>query len=92
MTSIASTSSGWVLSATKVSRPKRSSTPASMPAASGSGMRCSVFSNRPENPATATSTAHTKNAPIASGSGRPVWLAASIAAAGVDHAVTTGTP
>ena len=71
--------------------PKRSSTPASMPEASATGMRESIRSNRPENPAMAVSTAASTNAPMASDSGRPAVTPINIAAPGVDHAVTTGT-
>ena len=46
--------------------------------------------NSPEKPASAVSIATSTNAPMASDSGTPAWLAISIAAPGVDQAVTTG--
>ncbi len=72
------------------SSPKRSSTPASMPEAIAAGMRSRMRSNHPENPASAISAAHTRNAPIACGIDTPAALVISIAAPGVDQAVTTG--
>ncbi len=80
----------WVFMATKASRPKRSSTPASMPEASDTGIRLMVFSNTPEKPQAAISAAEIMKAPMASDSGRPAALLISMAAPGVDHAVTTG--
>ncbi|MNN97407.1 hypothetical protein D3C81_2165650 [compost metagenome] len=49
-----------------------------------------AFSNTPENPATAASSAASTNAPIASDNGNVPTPTTSIAAPGVDHAVTTG--
>ena len=72
------------------SMPKRSSTPASMPDASDTGMRLIIRSKKPENPHTAISNADSRNAPMASDNGKPAALLINIAAPGVDHAVTTG--
>ena len=88
---IANASPNWVFIATKTSSPKRSSTPASMAEASETGMRLIARSNQPEKPATAISTPHNKKAPIASGMATPLALVMSMAAPGVDQAVTTGT-
>ena len=62
-----------------------------MPEASDSGRRLITRSNAPVKPASVISTAQTTNAPIASAIGTPAALVMSIAAPGVDHAVTTGT-
>ena len=75
---------------TNTSRPKRSNTPANMPDASDTGMRLRLRSNTPLKPATAINMADSTNAPMASAYGTPVLLAISMAAPGVDHAVTTG--
>ena len=72
------------------SSPKRSRTPASIPEAMDTGMRLIARSNQPENPAMAIRSPDTMNAPIASGSETPAAAVISIAAPGVDHAVTTG--
>ena len=77
--------------ATKRSRPKRSSTPASMPEATGTGMRDIPRSNQPVTPARSMSTALARKAPTMADMGRPAALVASSAAPGVDQAVTTGT-
>ncbi|KAG1433714.1 hypothetical protein G6F56_014537 [Rhizopus delemar] len=77
--------------ATNTSRPKRSSTPASMPAASAIGTRCINRANRPEKPASMPSTAASRKAPVASESAAPPAPTTSMAAPGVDHAVTSGT-
>ncbi|XHI62903.1 hypothetical protein ABZP12_00001 [Xanthomonas euvesicatoria] len=74
-----------------MSRPKRNNTPASIPEASETGIRRIARSNNPENPATIPNTAATPNAPTASPNGTPAALPISIAAPGVDQAVTTGT-
>ena len=79
-----------VFIAANASMPKRSSTPASMPDASDAGMRLIIRSKRPEKPDAAISNADIRNAPIASDSGSPATLPISMAAPGVDHAVTTG--
>jgi hypothetical protein len=79
-----------VFIATNTSRPKRSSTPASIPAAIDIGMRFIARSNHPVKPLSASRTADTTKAPIASAIGTPAALVTSIAAPGVDHAVTTG--
>ncbi len=76
--------------AVKTPSPKRSSTPASMPEAIGSGMRSIARSNQPENPVRVTSAAESRKAPVASSIERPAAPVASSAAPGVDHAVTTG--
>jgi hypothetical protein len=54
------------------------------------GMRLMIRSNDPEKPAAAISTADTTKAPTASDSGTPAALPISMAAPGVDQAVTTG--
>ena len=54
-------------------------------------MRRIAFSNTPEKPATAPINAASTKAPIASDIGSVVAPTTSIAAPGVDHAVTTGT-
>ncbi len=76
--------------ARNTSRPKRSSTPASMPEASATGMRSIARSNQPEKPARVMRAAETRKAPVASSMERPAALVTSRAAPGVDHAVTTG--
>src|SRR5690606_10415950 len=85
-----STSSGCVWIAPNASTQNRSSTPASMPEASDSGTRPSSRSNIPEKPASVISTADSRKPAIASAIGTPAALVTSIAAPGVDHAVTTG--
>ena len=77
--------------AVKSPRPKRSSTPASMPEAIGTGMRSIARSNQPEKPTTVMSAAETRNAPVASSIESPAPLVTRRAAPGVDHAVTIGT-
>ncbi len=62
-----------------------------MPEASEMGMRRIAFSNNPEKPASMPSTAASTNAPTASRNGTPAALPISMAAPGVDQAVTTGT-
>ena len=61
-----------------------------MPAAMPSGSFDIARSKRPENPAIASSSPHSMNAPIASGIDTPATPVTSIAAPGVDQAVTTG--
>ena len=90
MANIARTSNGCVPTETNTSSPKRSSTPASMPEASDTGMRRIAFSNTPEKPASAPISAASTKAPIASDSGSAAAPTTSIAAPGVDQAVTTG--
>ena len=51
---------------TNISNPKRSSTPASMPAANAIGTRRMTLANTPEKPASIPSTAASTNAPMAS--------------------------
>lgn len=75
---------------TNTSMPKRSSTPPSRPDANVSGTRRMPRSNTPLKPTMAVSAATSTNAPMASDSGTSALLAISIAAPGVDHAVTTG--
>ena len=90
MASIASTSSGCAWIEVNASRPKRSSTPASMAEASASGMRPSMRSKIPENPAITISNADSAKPAIASSIATPAALVTSTAAPGVDQAVTTG--
>ena len=70
--------------------PKRSSTPASMPAASDFGTCFISVSTQPVTPHTVISAEATRNAPTASLIGRPTSAVASSAAPGVDQAVSTG--
>ena len=91
MENIARTSSGCVPAETNPSSPKRNNTPANIPEASDTGTRRIAFSNTPENPASIPIAAASTKAPIASDSGNVVVApTTSIAAPGVDHAVTTG--
>ncbi|MND04747.1 hypothetical protein D3C83_251600 [compost metagenome] len=62
-----------------------------MPEAMETGILFIARSNHPEKPATMISTAETMNAKVASPSDTPAAPVMSIAAPGVDHAVTTGT-
>ena len=87
---MASTIKGAVLIELKASRPKRSNTPASMAEAIAIGIRFIMRSNNPDDPAMMMSTAHSTNAPMASGIVTPAALVAMSAAPGVDHAATTG--
>ncbi len=80
----------WRCIATNTSRPKRSSTSASIAEASETEMRRIIRSKTPENPAAVPSSSATTNAPIASVSGKPPPPLISSAAPGVDQAATTG--
>ena len=62
-----------------------------MPEASDSGILRMPRSNQPLKPAIRISNADSTNAPIACDNGSPEVVVISIAAPGVDHAVTTGT-
>ena len=76
--------------ATKASSPKRRSTPASIPEASGTGMRDMPRSNQRVTPKSTMSAPETRKAPMAADMGSPAALVAMRAAPGVDQAVTTG--
>ncbi len=86
---IVATSAASPRAASAASRPKRVSTPASSAAAIATGTRSISRSNSPDAPAIVISTAETMNAPVATGNVMPC-VAASSAAPGVDHAVSTG--
>jgi hypothetical protein len=62
-----------------------------MPEAIEIGRRPIIFSKQPLKPETVISIAETRKAPIASGIETPAALVISIAAPGVDQAVSTGT-
>ena len=76
--------------ATNTSMPKRTSTPASIAAAIPGGMRSITRSKPRVSPASRISSAQNMKAPTASAIGTPASAVTSIAAPGVDHAVTTG--
>ncbi len=61
-----------------------------MPDAIDTGMRLIARSNQPENPAIVIIDAETRKAPVASAKDTPAAPVISIAAPGVDQAVTTG--
>ena len=75
---------------TNTSKPKRSNTPANIPAAKGKGIRCIKRSNTPLKPTAITNKEDTTNAPTTSAMGIPLAAVINIAAPGVDQAVTTG--
>ncbi|GAA1436587.1 hypothetical protein GCM10009602_00080 [Nocardiopsis tropica] len=70
--------------------PNWSRTPASSPAASGTGTRSITLSNQPVTPLRVIRAAENRNAPTACAIVTPSRPTASSAAPGVDHAVTTG--
>ena len=75
---------------TNTSKPKRSNTPANIPAAKGKGTRSMKRSNKPLKPTKQTSSDDMTNAAITSAMGTPCTEMMSMAAPDVDQAVTTG--
>lgn len=79
-----------VFIAVKISKPNRKSTLANMPEAIDMGIQLIKRSNQLLNPNRTINPAETRKAPTASGIGTPAAEVISIAAPGVDQAVTTG--